>query len=177
MGNEILDELNRQDWKTIRPKLIAYATFKINLFKLQTFKNAADFVGDVIQKAYTGKRKWIPGKVDLIRFLKVAIDSEISNQLKKYDTKSVINKDLDDDVNDYLLKSDTLSPEEELIYSERVSEIKQSINGDEDAELLLEYLSDGHTYDTICAEMGINKNQLNNIVKRLKRKTKKLYEK
>ena len=178
MEVKILDELNSQDWRTIRSVLIAYATFKMNLFKLQTVKKEiADFVSDAIAKTYTGERNWIPEQVDLTRFLKLAIDSEISNQLERKETKILVNKDFDNDANDYLIKSDGLSPEEELILAERISEIKESIKGDENAEIVFEYLSDRHTYDSICVELGINKNQLNNIIKRLKRKTTKSYEK
>lgn len=178
MAIDILEELNKQNWLKVRKILIGHATFKLKLLSFKSGKKEiTDFVDDAIEKTFTGKRIWNPEKVELIYFLKKAIDSEISNHFKREEKTTVVDKDFENDINDYLLKSDERNPEEELILSERLNMIKENLKGDDEAGIVFECLQDGHKFHSICEELGINKIQFYNIIKRIKRKIKKFYEK
>lgn len=176
MDKKILDELNKQDWVKIRKTLISYVIVKLKYN--QVTSNNADvihFVDNIIGNTFLEERKWNPSKVSLHYFLRRSIDSEISNFFKKKATILSSPQDIYDNVIADRMPDDSLNLEDNFLsveaQQEKIKSIRKKLSTDDDAGLVFEYLLEGCSYEEIKEQLGIDKNQLNNVLKRLRRKT------
>lgn len=113
--------------------------------------------------------------MDLNRHLQRNIDSEISNFFKKKATMLTSSQDIYDEKFADIVPEDELVLEDKIISDETIDEkvksIKAKLIDDDDAGIVFEYLREGYSYEEIREQLGIDPTELNNILKRLKRKT------
>jgi DNA-directed RNA polymerase specialized sigma24 family protein len=174
-------ELDEADWPEILPRLLKYARARAKTFRFVGIADVApdDLVGQAIILAYSGKRRWNKKRYpELINFLISIIKSIANHKLQHYFQFKRDSLALDD-VSDKSKELAQLSPEDpEAIVTEKDSLLNlqkvlhEAVSGDEEAGMVLLCIETGKTKPKeIAEETGYDVKQINNIFKRLRRKT------
>jgi DNA-directed RNA polymerase specialized sigma24 family protein len=173
---EVRQELDEADWDDIFPRLLWYA--KLKSYKIRWIGNAAadpeELVGEAIALTYgagknDGYREWNKEKFpNLLDFLQTIINSLISH-LNEHHNKFP-NDELDDQ-----LSSENPDPEKLVLqkdYQEKLyNRIYQEVEGDDEMEtVILSYEEEITTPRDIATRTGLDVTQVNNTLKRLRRK-------
>lgn len=177
---EVRQELDEADWDDILLRLLSYA--RIRSYKIRWIGNVAadpeELVGEAIALAYgvgknDGYREWNKEKFpNLLDFLQTIINSLISHLNEHH--KKFPSDELDDQ-----LSSENPDPEKLVLqkdYQEKLyNRIYQEVEGDDEMEtVILYYEEEITTPRDIAARTGLNVIQVNNILKRLRRKLRPL---
>lgn len=174
-------ELDGADWPEILPRLLKYARARAKTFRFVGIADIApdDLVGEAVTLAYSGKRKWNKKLYpEPINFLISIIKSIANHKLEHYFQFKKGSLHIDD-VSDKSKELASLSPESpETIVTEKNSllnlqkALHEAISGDEEAGMVLLCIETGKTKPKeIAEETGYDVKQINNILKRLRRKT------
>lgn len=181
---ERLTNFEEYDWRTIYPLLYAYAIncvafyfWKKDKKNLPKGNETEDLIQEAIYKVITGERRWDPQKEpDLVKYLKMTIRSLVRNLLVSADHKKVGKlAGVDENGNFYEDFADIDQNFEDSIEQDdiwaRIIEITKS---DDEVQLVLMYMVDGITTRKELAEaLGLPATEIDNIMKRLKRKIQK----
>jgi len=177
---EVRQELDEADWDDIFPRLLRYAQSRS--YKIRWIGSAAadpeELVGEAIALAYgvgknDGYREWNKEKFpNLLDFLQTIINSLISHLNEHH------NKFPSDEIDDEL-SSDNPDPEK-LVLQKDLQEklynrIYQEVEGDDEMETVILCYEEGITTPRdIAAQTGFDVAQVNNTLKRLRRKLRPL---
>lgn len=180
MDKFTLDKLESQDWKSIIVKLTAEVRFRLFTLKDKKMlegKTPYDIAIEAIEKLYTGERKWDFEKdPDILKFLKYNVIKSMTNNLfETINRKSIVfiknNEDFNEDIEyDFFRKfgiEDEL--ERELYAKELLDDIEKELKN-EDEWQIFNYRLDGLKNSEISNELGIPIKEVENIMKRIKRK-------
>ena len=182
---KVRQELDQADWKgEVLPRLLKYASARTQKLRLLGIVDLDphDLVSEAITLVYSGSRKWNKELyLDLINFMISVIRSITNHRLKHY---YQFKKDtfLLDDSHDKSKELVSLSPRDpEALVTKKYNlmnlqnTIYEAIAGDEEAGMVLLCIeSDKLTPKEISEETGYEVKQVNNILKRLRRKVLKL---
>lgn len=175
-GKELFDQLNKEDWESILPRLHYYALNKLERFpalsELYDVPGlSAQLADQAVESLWDETRKWNTEYYDTAYdFLKGAVDSLISNYTK---SKTVANTIALPDYDQFDLQYGVSSnPEDAYIAKEMEEEIAQILRTDADAAQVFECLRDGLKPREVAVELDIDINEIYNILKRLQRKLK-----
>ena len=160
----------------IYPKLIYYASCETRRKGLSKDK-ACDLVHKAIELIFTGKRKWDREKVDLLTCLKGVIRSSASHEMESADTARRYNamKDEDGESLDVIesAESSESTPLEEMERKELEEYLWSEAGDDDDMKLVLLCLFKGERRQDIAKELNLPVSEVDNIMKRVRRATKK----
>jgi DNA-directed RNA polymerase specialized sigma24 family protein len=197
--NKCLDEKTREtldnaEWDKILPKVLKYATFRVNKYKFLGIPSAEpeDFVHEAIMMAYGAGakgsyRKWnrdrYPDLADFLISIISSITSHESEHYTKFRHKSFGSQEegtLDPLEKEVSSVVSALSPEQLLIQGQRAKEIIEGINkaaeGDEEMQMVLLCIDEGLTKPVqIAGEAGYDVTRVYNILKRIRRKLRELH--
>ena len=180
MDKFTLDKLDSQDWKSIIVKLtahVSYRLFTLKDIKMLEGKTPYDIAIEAIEKLYTGERTWDYEKYpDILNFLKYNIIKSMTNNLfKTINKKSIVfiknNENFNEDIEyDFFSKFGIEGElERELYAKELLDDIEKELK-DGDEWQIFNYRLDGLKNSEISVELGIPINEVENIMKRIKRK-------
>lgn len=191
MDKELLERLNNQDWEAIIKQLTSYAQMKLAPLKWNKGtgatlgKQTEDFVNEAITRVYEnkpGKRKWNYKKQpDLLKHLKGIVSSSISNAVNGKENETNIRLNPTDTEDESLLSiiSYFEDPEEKVIADEISGLIEKAIQDTKDDTLemvwyaVIEYEL---TPEQISKNLGIEKKEVYNTLKRMRRLAQKIIE-
>lgn len=182
---EKLDELTDDDWLVclelcrthVKTKL--YNRTAIGAHCSETLgMDAVDYyVGEAIEKIYTGVWEWKFQKFSITDQLIRVINSMISEQVRKYkqakekDQTKIVSKEPDF----YLFQEvEDVDTSEEEIYENQVDLIFSAIEGDDFLESIFLAIHDGLDYTDIVKKLDITKIKLYRAIESIKTKTKTL---
>ena len=184
---DIFEKLCNQDWKSIYPALVAYALFKIKKLKWRSADNQPpsglkpeDIANDAIVSVYEGQRNWNPEKQpDLLKHLKSIVDSQINHLVhssghirRVYKLTQSENMDGPPVIED--LQVANITPLEEVIAKDLLSQLQKDIKGDNILETILLCFEDGYYTPSDIAELfNLKIEDVNNGQKRLRRLAEK----
>lgn len=192
--------LYEQDWDAIGKELVAFAVFWARNYKwrrgetweLAAGETVADIVQEVIVKTIEGRRKWDPHKGALVPWLKDQVKSEIDHlchsRPHKYEVPIPENEDgeeLADRVVHCASRRSNLDPtlirdpEEIILKQEEIKQredaLFQAADGDPQLEEILDVITDCEPKPRhLAAEIGVPVEDINNRLKRLRRRALKL---
>lgn len=160
--------------KVIYNHIISYIDYKLRLANLTELYSPKDIFNELCCKLLEGKRNLsLKDDTNLLRETSKIIVSIIRNIIKKENRTIRPSEGGDEDENNYF---DNISNEEESIEAKFIKEetfdrfvkILEDKNDDISALILYE-LKTGKSYKEIQDEYGINKNDFQNSLKRIKR--------
>ena len=182
---EKLDELTDEDWLVcleicrnhIKTKLYNRTTIGAHCTETLGMDAIDYYVGEAIEKIYTGVWEWKFEKFPITDQLIRVINSMISEQVRKY--KQAIEKNQTKIVSkepDFYLFQEVVDIEntEEEIYENQVNLIFKAIDGDDFLESIFLAIHDGQDYSQIVEKLGITKTKLYRAIESIKTKTKTL---
>lgn len=76
---EVFRLLSQADWKTIAPRLVAFAEYWMDGYGQIRGVGGEDIAQTVVRKAFDGTRKWDPERGELYPWLCEQVKSEVSN--------------------------------------------------------------------------------------------------
>ena len=183
---ETIKEIMNKDDGTYE-KWLSSAQRQLNIMLTGKLKNkyeAKDVVHCLIDKLYTGKRKWDCEKYpDFKIYFFMLIRSHISN-LADFEEKYV-------DVNDYreldeecdnipFFETNHFKPLRDILSEKDAKELEKlsldALGNDEDASIVFCYLIDGLQNSKIAEELGVDKKFVESAKKRIKRKLLPIFE-
>jgi RNA polymerase sigma factor (sigma-70 family) len=174
MTEDILTELKSQDWLKINKILKAYTILRCKKYSLE-FRHMAmdDFIGEIVAKVFTGHRVWNKDKwPNLTIYLCECIKSEFSNYFDHKKRLDIENVDFQKEgsLKD-TLENKEKSIEEEISLKQSLEHIENSLKEDDNAGIVFEYIKEGYPNNEICSKLNIERSELYNILKRIRRKT------
>jgi len=178
---EVREELDNQaDWPEILPRLLKYAAAKTMNFRLLGIVDLdpMDLVSEAITLAYSGNRNWnkevYPDPID---FLISVIGSIVNHKIKHYYKfkKGALLLDDTSDKTPELVSLSSQNPEAIVTEKDNLLNLQKAIYeavaGDEEAGMVLLCIESEKTRPReIAEETGYEVKQVNNILKRLRRK-------
>ncbi len=203
-SDEVLDLLEAADWDLIITELTRHAIWRARRYTWATGdtnvlpkgKTPEDIALDAIKKIWLGQREWDPNKYpDLLLHLKWIVTSDIDHLFKSWEHKKTTrlnsiqsNETTADSQSEISPQSISptynipLTPEEELVSSEEreaanafLSQLRDSVSGDDELELLLLCLEeDIDKASDIARETGWDINKVYNLKRKLGRKASKI---
>ena len=135
----------------------------------------ADVVQRVIEKTLSGERQWDPTKGPLVPWLKDQIKSVLDALAKsaphRHETQALAGEDKAERVG-IGAASPPPNPEEQLLQAERVNTLFQAVSGEQELEEVLEAVMNGCEPKPryLAAELGVPVENINNRLKRLRRR-------
>jgi RNA polymerase sigma factor (sigma-70 family) len=192
--------LHEQDWDAIGRKLAAFAMFwarnyewrRGGTWELAAGETIADIVQEVIVKTIEGRRKWDPHKGALVPWLKDQVKSEIDHlchsRRHKYEVPIPENEggeELTDRVEHYAFRQSSRDttliqdPEEIVLKQEEIRQredaLFQAADGDPQLEEILSAATECEPRPRyLAAVIGVPVSDVNNRLKRLRRRALKL---
>lgn len=198
MRSEVVKQLMSADWGEIGKKLLAFAEWRAshyrwrsgNIKELAQGMTPEDIVQEVIIKTINGERKWDPDLGPLEPWLKDQVKSIMDAIFKSAANRREVRSLEDPDDAESSLeriahKHNVIAPfatekppnpDEQLSMAERVSELFSAVSGDHELEEVLEAIMDGcePKPQYLAQELGISVEEINNRIKRLRRRALKL---
>jgi DNA-directed RNA polymerase specialized sigma24 family protein len=196
--NEVIAALESVDWAVFSSKLVAYARwygrrYQWNSAGTDTFANGetpADIVQRVIEKAYSGKRRW-NSNIPLELWFKKNIESEISNLYTKKSHQSetafissseqIYEEKLEQEFEYEYVGSEVFpqavlpSPEEVVLYQEVEAAAFAAATDDVELErLLMNILEIGGKPQDLAEAMGKPVVEIYNLLRRFYRRMERL---
>jgi RNA polymerase sigma factor (sigma-70 family) len=185
------DELDREtrkllqeaDWETIRRELLAYVTWRARGYRwhrkgdleLAEGYMVDDVVHDVIAKAWCGIRKWDPTRGELLPWLRTQSRSILDNLARSAPHRREVSVlDLEDmaaayasDPLEILLRQEAWAQKKH-----RVEQLLQAVEGEPELEQVLWLIIHGCEPKPryLASELGVPVCQINNRLKRLRRR-------
>jgi len=205
-NDKVVDLLESQDWNDIIRRLTYYASWKARSYSWNTGSceqlpggnTPKDIALAAIGKVWSGDRTWNPEKYpDLFAHLKWIVKSDMGHLFSSQTHRSTVrilqdNSSEDGDAENTITEaslsrrtsSNVRTVEEEVIAKENEAsepELKrrlyETVQGDDDLELLLVFFEDGiDKPGTIAAEMGWDITKVYNLKRKLSRKASKLLD-
>lgn len=183
MDEETLRLLEEADWSMIRTELLTYATWRAsnywwrrgNGLELAQGTTVEDVTQEVMIKALTGLRRWDPARGELLPWLQAQVNSILDALAKSAPHRHEVGL-LETEISGVTQLSDPL---EVVLDEEAKTETKQKVNtllriGDSEPELreILEIILDGCEPKPrhIAVELGVPVQDINNRLKRLRRR-------
>jgi len=196
LDNEVFGRLQEADWDSIYKQLIPFARYRAAYYHwrsgtvdfLAGGKGPDDIVGQVIEKAWDGTRKWDPSQGDLVPWLKWQIKSEIDALAKsathryEHSSRSEDEDESDNRIQHQAIDADILStrppmtPEEILLRKEATETglriAFEAVNGDAELTEIIEALIDGcdPRPRSLAKSLGVPVEDMYNRRKRLNRR-------
>lgn len=140
---------------------------------------AEDFLQEAITRFLNEKRKWNPDKVKLLPFLIGVIKSIISHYLTSAYNVKRSKIEISDESSDKFIKSKRNTESNTLKILER-KDIEEYLldhtKNDEEMQYVLLCIFDGDKRSEISEELNFPLNKVDNILKRIRRLTKKYLE-
>ena len=183
-----LEKLSSQDWKALYPQLTHYALLLVKSLRWQTGSTdlpkgfqAQDLVNEAITLVFTGQRRWNPGKVPVLIYLKGVIRSLASHLVesaehKKRQDLTVVDEETETIKEVEISDTNAPSPEDLLLVNEIAEYLLKSAKGDENMQLVLLCLDDGMKRSEIVELTELPLKEVDNIMKRIRRALKKFLE-
>ena len=183
--------LAKQDYVSLNRILIAYAKARLKPLHWNHNHEGAtkgmspnDFVKQALEKFMTGVRTWEPDGIDPIKCLKGIISSDISNAITSKENKTSSALSLSEIENEHEIPiiSYFPDPESQLIADDLQAKIKKAVSEIDDPDGILSIVCDA-TIDEQMLPREIHEafdiaiNQVYNALKRIRRVSKKVYEK
>jgi hypothetical protein len=180
---QIRQEIEDTDWNELLPRLLKYAHYKCRF--LYRFGNIMadpeELVGQSIALAFgVGKddsyRKWnketFPNLVDFLISIINSLVSHLKDHNNKFPKESLETLEFPSTAN---------NPEDDITEKDNLDKIQkrifQAIEGDEEVETVVLCINEGFiTPREVSGHTGININQVNNIMKRMRRKLRPLHD-
>jgi DNA-directed RNA polymerase specialized sigma24 family protein len=199
----VFDLLHGQDWEAICKELVVFALFWARNYRWRKgkYKDLAlghtveDVVQDVIVKTIEGRRKWDPKKGPLVPWMKDQVKSEIDHlchsaaHRQEMSDPASAGRESDVGVEGYAplqraspTNKPSRNPETAVLRSEAVEQRKkallQAASGDSELEELVSAIGHGCSPKPrlLAAELGVPVSDINNRLKRLRRRAMKLVE-
>ena len=191
--------LSEADWETIGRNLVAFAIYRARNYhwrkgggeELALGVTVEDIVATVIEKTFSGQRRWDPALGQLEPWLKDQVKSEIDNlyTCAAQRCELAIEPDPDDDgetaqgvvekrssVAGASAEDGVLQQEETRLTQQLVQQLFESVNGDPSLEAILSAIIDGCEPKPrfLAEKLGISIQETNNRLKRLRRQVLKL---
>lgn len=193
--SSIYEELRKADWDAVLPRVLKYAVSRAKMFKwLGDEVEPEDLVQEAISRAYGigtrgAYRNWNKETCpDLGDFLIGIIRSMTSHKAEHeagFPSESIFNEDgspkdakILRSYNETVGLSKLNNPEEENIEKENLQalqeELDRLVDEDEDLGMVILCIEDGISEPRNIAELtGINKDKVNNLLRKLRRKLDK----
>lgn len=139
---------------------------------------AQDIVGDILIKMVDGKRKWDPKKVNINAFMYNAIRSHVEGIAKKEKRNIPIDK-YDEETEtfkselekEHFISLESILDKQDL--KEKLEKVRECIKDDADCEIVFNCLLEGMKIPEIAADLGITKQEVKNVVRRIYYKVRK----
>lgn len=201
MDEDTFRILRDTDWGTVQKTLLAVAINYSRIYPSIGFQTCDDIVQELIVKTLTGQRAWDPKRGELLPWLKHCVRSEINNTANKASTQREIRfSQLEE--GDYESEADfipgedrfpseegSFAPEFALLEKEQQAHHKQAVSnvytlleGDAELEdvvlgidcLLVEHKQEQlPSRDELAEYLGISRSEVDNRLKRLRRRLNK----
>jgi RNA polymerase sigma factor (sigma-70 family) len=170
---------DQEFWQNILPSIYHYALMHVHFRRLPE-ELADDLVQETVTLVLTGKRNWDPSKTDILTFLKGVIKSILSHYLESaYQKKQIKEHQSKEDNSANFLDTFVNNEFTSQQYLER-NDIEKILldeaDGDEDMQFVLLCLFDEKKRSEIAKELVFPLAKVDSIMKRIKRITKKVYE-
>ncbi len=201
--DKVLDLLEAADWEEIILRLTRYAMWRSRRYTWQSGdssilpggKTPEDIACDAIHKVWQGTRTWDPEKYpNLLTHLMWIVNSDLEHLYSSMEHKIVrrVQKPGDEqtitNINDDPMTTQVFveiqNPEEELISREQQiveqrvkNALYKLVKGEDDLEMLLLCIEEGiDKPEVIAVQMGWEVSKVNNLKKKLLRRTTKISE-
>jgi DNA-directed RNA polymerase specialized sigma24 family protein len=144
-----------------------------------------DMVQQIIEKTISGERHWDPAKGPLVPWLKDQVKSVIDTlanaAVRRHETQSAEGGDIEESVagpstsRSLSLETILLENEAAAQMAERVDGLFQAVNDDPELEAVMSAILDGCEPKPryLAAELGVSVEDINNRLKRLRRRAMK----
>ena len=166
-------------WKGTYPKLYYFAIL-ITKSKGLSKEDAKDFVQEAIKRFLTRERNWDSEKTDLLHYLKGVIRSIASHHVKSayiVRRQNEIKDKNGDSINPVNSTESTEANAQESLERDDLEQFLWNEAGeDENIKLVLLCLSEENRRSEIADELNIPVTEVDNILKRIRRSTKKYLE-
>lgn len=183
LNPETFRKLCEVDWGAIGVELLAFAASRAKIYRwysgqgkeLAPGVSIEDVVHLVIEKTISGKRNWDPAKGPLVPWLKdqvkSVLDAMANSASNRYETPEREGRNEENTPKGYDLPRPP-NPEKAALMADRVNELFQAVGGDKELEEVLEAVMHGceATPRHLAAELGVPKEDINNRLKRLRRR-------
>lgn len=192
IDHEVIEQLSSQKWEIIYPKLTHYAAlltkklyWKTGNADLPKGFQPDDLAKEAIASVYRGKRRWDYKKdPDLLKYLKSIIRSKVNHLIESAEHKRLQILDYRSEENAPLepidmqasTNPDALNILIEKDLREQLWEIAEKKNDENMQYILLCLLEKGMKGEEISDETKIPLNEVNNILKKIRRLYKKVDE-
>ena len=199
---EIFRQLEKEDWGAIGKRLLAFAEWWAGNYQwrrggesdLAQGKTLVDVIQEVILKTFSRERKWDPEKGELVPWLrdqvKSVIDALAKSAAHRYEVSfpEEDGEGLDERVLPSLSADSSLaavsasSPEQIVLEKEAAEQAEQKVSalfekhsGEPDLEEMLESIMNGCEPRPryLAADLGVSVEDVNNRLKRLRRRAQK----
>ena len=173
-----LKQLTSQDWKDIYPKLVHYATWHTRVKGIPR-DQAKDLASEAISKTFwgfRGERRWNPEQIDILTYLKGVVRSLANHLVESAEYKRKQSGVYMDEQSHSLIENTEATESTALddLEKEDLEKFLWDAAGDDDnMKLVLVCLSEGKRGQKIADELDLAINDVYNIMKKIKRATKK----
>lgn len=187
MNQEVSALLQEADWGTIRRELLIYTTWRVRDYRwrrggdgeLAEGKTVEDVVQEVIVKALSGVRRWDPDRGELLAWLQAHSRSVIDALAKSASHRREVSvpevESLDGAQSPDPLEI-VLGKEAKMQIQQKVKTLFQAVDREPELREVLQTIMDGcepwPRY--IASELGISVADVDNRLKRLRRRASKL---
>jgi DNA-directed RNA polymerase specialized sigma24 family protein len=179
----VFTQLCETDWGAIGVELLAFAAWRAQNYRWASGQHMelapgislADVVQRVIEKTLSGERQWDPTKGPLVPWLKDQVKSVLDALAKsaphRHEVPALEGEDGAERVG-ICAASPPPNPEEHLLQAERVNALFQAVSGEQALEEVLEAVMNGCEPKPryLAAELGVPVEDINNRLKRLRRR-------
>lgn len=180
INDDTQTELDSLDWGTKIEALTNYVSSLMKIANVERYFKPEDIAMEAVERLYNGKRNRNKEKYTNIDWLLMSVarsilDGKVKNKITVHE-KILDNEDLL-----FWENENMLTPElDESIINEEQShilfeEMKQLVEGDDELGLLLLSFEKGlMTPDEICEDLGLEKSQYYNLIKKFRRRIQPL---
>ena len=189
IDQEAFKKLCSYDWERIILDLTLYADNKLKFLKAAKVKlplaqEPMDYAKEAVRLVFEGVRAWDSSEnPDLQKFLKYSVvksliyNERTSPAVKKRVKNTVSIRAKDENEDEELTLSDTVKSNEPridlaMIEQQTLQSIRNALRDDDDAALVLEELIKSNKPREIASDLGIEIDEMRNIIKRIRRKAK-----
>src|SRR5262249_1090126 len=182
LDDKVYQQLCEADWRAIGPELLAFAIWRVKLYRWQSGKRIGfapgstpeDVVQHVIEKTLRGESHGDPAKGPLVPWLKDQVKSVTDDWATSAPSRrEVLAGERDEeDQEDRELAVQPAHHEKSLLTTERISALFQAVSNDRELEEVVEAIMSGcePTLRHLSAELKVSRQEINNRLKRLRRR-------